>query len=329
MPVPTFPPHATAYYLQLQNRVHGRLTRHGAAHPQHIDQRKHRIMTSHLAEAGRTIIPRKNDRYGLLSPALVVLTFVAGLVDALSYLALGHVFVANVTGNIVFLGFAFAHAQGFVWWTSALTLVAFMVGALIGGRIIRRFGSNRAKHLLVSTCVQLAFVITALIGIWLLNRFSPEPTMGGMGGSITASSAVGAESAATNISSAQPSLNFPTASHIDLHIIMLIVLLAPAMGVQNSTARKLSVPDLPTTVLTMTLTGIVADTSAHGHEQSKLGRRVVVMLALALGALTGAVLQTHGYEDVILLVMIACLLLVIAMMVPHVHSDARWVAGER
>lgn len=67
-------------------------------------------MTSHLAEAGRTLIPRKDDRYGLLSPALVILTFVAGLVDALSYLALGHVFVANVTGNIVFLGFAFAHA---------------------------------------------------------------------------------------------------------------------------------------------------------------------------------------------------------------------------
>ena len=89
-------------------------------------------MTSHLAEAGRTLIPRKDDRYGLLSPALVILTFVAGLVDALSYLALGHVFVANVTGNIVFLGFAFAHAQGFVWWTSALTLATFMIGAFIG-----------------------------------------------------------------------------------------------------------------------------------------------------------------------------------------------------
>ena len=91
-------------------------------------------MTSHLAEAGRTLIPRKDDRYGLLSPALVILTFVAGLVDALSYLALGHVFVANVTGNIVFLGFAFAHAQGFVWWTSALTLATFMIGAFIGDR---------------------------------------------------------------------------------------------------------------------------------------------------------------------------------------------------
>lgn len=113
-------------------------------------------MTSHLAEAGRTLIPRKDDRYGLLSPALVILTFVAGLVDALSYLALGHVFVANVTGNIVFLGFAFAHAQGFVWWTSALTLATFMIGAFIGGRIIHFFGANRARHLLVSTSIQLA-----------------------------------------------------------------------------------------------------------------------------------------------------------------------------
>ncbi|KAA8815308.1 DUF1275 domain-containing protein [Bifidobacterium callitrichos] len=261
-------------------------------------------MTSHLAEAGRTLIPRKDDRYGLLSPALVILTFVAGLVDALSYLALGHVFVANVTGNIVFLGFSIAHAQGFVWWTSALTLVAFMVGALIGGRIIHYFGHHRARHLLVSTGVQALFVIAALVGIRLLNRFMPAAT-----------------------TSSGPSLNFPTANHIDLHIILMIVLLAPAMGIQNSTARKLSVPDLPTTVLTMTLTGVVADTSAHGHEQSKLGRRAVVMVALALGALTGALLQTHGHEDVILMVMIGCLLAVMAMMFPHLTSTAPWVTG--
>lgn len=146
-------------------------------------------MTSHLAEAGRTLIPRKDDRYGLLSPALVILTFVAGLVDALSYLALGHVFVANVTGNIVFLGFAFAHAQGFVWWTSALTLATFMIGAFIGGRIIHYFGANRARHLLVSTSIQLAFVAAALVGIYLLNQFAPEPSMGGTDASAIARTA--------------------------------------------------------------------------------------------------------------------------------------------
>ncbi|PWG60665.1 YoaK family protein [Bifidobacterium catulorum] len=275
-------------------------------------------MTSHLSEAVRTIVPRRDDDFGLLSPALVILTFVSGLVDALSYLSLGHVFVANVTGNIVFLGFSVAHAEGFVWWTSTLTLVAFVAGAVIGGRIIHRFEGNRAKHLLISTCVQAAFVVAALIGIYLLNRFAPEPAMGGAGTGATVAQVV---------RDTGPSLNFPTASHVDLHVITLIVLLAPAMGIQNSTARKLSVPDLPTTVLTMTLTGIVADTSAHGHERSKLGRRAVVLTALAIGALIGALLQTRGHEDVILMVMIACLLLVIALMAPHVHSDARWVTG--
>lgn len=275
-------------------------------------------MTSHLAEAGRTLVPRKEDRYGLLSPALVVLTFVAGLVDALSYLSLGHVFVANVTGNIVFLGFSIAHAQGFVWWTSALTLVSFMVGALIGGRIIRRFEENRAKHLLVSTCVQASFVLAALIGVYLLNQLITGPADDASGVSSIARLAQTTQASQAS----QPSLNFPTARHIDLHIILLIVLLAPAMGIQNSTARKLSVPDLPTTVLTMTLTGVVADASAHGHQQSKLGRRAVVMLALASGALTGALLQAHGHENIILMVMLGCLLAVIAMMIPHVHSDA-------
>ena len=61
---------------------------------------------------------------------------------------------------------------------------------------------------------------------------------------------------------------------------------------------------------------------------SKLGRRAIVMLALALGALTGATLQTRGHEDVILMVMIVCLIAVIVMMIPHVHSDARWVTGK-
>jgi hypothetical protein len=38
--------------------------------------------------------------------ALLTLTAVTGLVDAVSYLRLGRVFVANMTGNVVFLGFS-------------------------------------------------------------------------------------------------------------------------------------------------------------------------------------------------------------------------------
>ena len=71
-------------------------------------------------EVRETLIPGRNDRFGPLPPLLVGLTVVTGLVDAFSYLLLGHVFVANMTGNVVFLGFAVAGApaspSGLHWW---------------------------------------------------------------------------------------------------------------------------------------------------------------------------------------------------------------------
>ena len=50
---------------------------------------------------------------GRLPPMLLALTAVTGLVDAVSILALGRVLVANMTGNMVFVGFALAGAAGF------------------------------------------------------------------------------------------------------------------------------------------------------------------------------------------------------------------------
>jgi hypothetical protein len=68
---------------------------------------------SALVDAWRLIVPLRGDKHGPLSPLLLVLTIVTGLVDAFSYLSLGHVFVANSTGNVVFLAFALAGAHGF------------------------------------------------------------------------------------------------------------------------------------------------------------------------------------------------------------------------
>ena len=64
------------------------------------------------AEALGTIWPERASRDGPLPPLLLLLTVVTGLVDAASFLKLGHVFVANMTGNVVFLGFAIAGASG-------------------------------------------------------------------------------------------------------------------------------------------------------------------------------------------------------------------------
>ena len=63
----------------------------------------------------------------------------------------------------------------------------------------------------------------------------------------------------------------------------MIALLGIAMGVQNATARKLAVPDLTTTVLTMTLTGVAADAALAGGHGSRLGRRTLSVAAMLLG----------------------------------------------
>jgi uncharacterized membrane protein YoaK (UPF0700 family) len=67
----------------------------------------------------------------------------------------------------------------------------------------------------------------------------------------------------------------------------IIVALSVSMGLQNATARKLAVPDLTTTVLTLTMTGIFADSRIAGGSGSKAGRRVIAVVAMFIGALVG------------------------------------------
>src|SRR5258708_10123810 len=87
------------------------------------------MQAGHIAAAMRSTSPD-----GPLPALLLVLTAVTGLVDAVSYLKLGHVFVANMSGNVVFLGFAVADAEDFSIPASLLAIPAFMAGALVAGR---------------------------------------------------------------------------------------------------------------------------------------------------------------------------------------------------
>lgn len=88
-----------------------------------------------------------DERDGPLPALLLALTVLAGVVDATSILRLGHVFVATMTGNLVFIGLAAAGAKGFAVGTSALALCGFVVGVLIGGRACRGAGSHRGLAL--------------------------------------------------------------------------------------------------------------------------------------------------------------------------------------
>ncbi|RKR75876.1 YoaK family protein [Frondihabitans australicus] len=242
-------------------------------------------MKDHLIQAARTVVPRRDDPHGPLSGLLVLLTAVTGLVDAFSYLALGHVFVANMTGNVVFLAFSVGGSHHFVWWASLMALATFALGAVIGGRFIRRFGSHRGRHLLIATGTQ-----TVLVGIAFVVA-----TIGG---------------------------------RVDSPAVLttLVMLLGAGMGLQNSTARALGVPDLTTTVLTLTLTGVASGAASSGTHASRVGRRAVSVLSMFVGALFGAALVTTGHACFALLAAGCLLLLVTAFLLRH-RGDAAWTAA--
>jgi uncharacterized membrane protein YoaK (UPF0700 family) len=182
--------------------------------------------------------------HGPLPVLLVGLTVVTGLVDAFSYLSLGHVFVANMTGNVVFVGFGLAGAGGISLVASLVAVLAFALGAALGGRWSARQPPHRGRLLAVGAAAQTVLVVAA----------ATLALVAGLTGSTTR--------------------------------LLLIVLLATAMGGQNAVARRLAVPDLTTTVLTLTVTGLVADTTTT---KVRL-RRLVPVLAMLGGAFAGGVL---------------------------------------
>jgi len=99
-------------------------------------------LSTFFSEVRDTLLPSRDGKDGPLPPLLVAMTLVTGLVDAFSYLVLGHVFVANMTGNVLFIAFALAGAQGFSIASSLIALGAFAVGSLAGGILGSRLGAT-------------------------------------------------------------------------------------------------------------------------------------------------------------------------------------------
>lgn len=192
---------------------------------------------------------------------LLGLTVVSGLIDAVSYLGLGHVFTANMTGNVVVLGFAAAGAPGFSVPHTATSLGCFLLGAVAGGRVTRWLGGGSRR-----TWARLTLAAEAVL----------------VGGAAAAAFA---------------------APHATATRYAVIGLTAVAMGLRNATVRKLDVPGLTTTtVLTMTLTGLAADSRAGGGSGSCSPRRSAAVVAMAAGAWLGAWLVLHHGLGIPLLV---------------------------
>ena len=230
-------------------------------------------MTSQTAGIGTGAKPQ-----GPLPSLLLVLTVVTGVVDAVSILRLGRVFVANMTGNVVFSAFALVGAPGFSLSASLAALAGFLVGALGGGALTGRLGQDRGLLLRAGAAAELVLVAGAL--------------------ALTAA--------------------LPGAAARD----GIAALLALAMGIQNAVARRLAVPDLTTTVLTMTLTGIAAD--IRGRETFAIVRRLLAVGAMLAGAVAGALLVLNVGNVAALGLASALLAVVTAAAWAGSRAPARW-----
>jgi uncharacterized membrane protein YoaK (UPF0700 family) len=202
-------------------------------------------------------LPSANQAAEKIAPyVLLGMTSVTGLVDAVSFLSLGSVFTANMTGNILILAFATARVSELSVSRSLTALIAFVLGAILGGRITARANADsRIRFAAQAFLLEAAFLVAASFcaigyrGQLLEHLFQP---------------------------------------------FALIALMALAMGTRNAAVRKLAIPDLTTTVLTLTITGIAADSSIANGNNPRLARRVESVVALFLGAALGAVIIQYS-----------------------------------
>ena len=178
--------------------------------------------------------------------ALSLLTFSTGLIDAATVLG-SSVFAANMTGNLVFLGFSLGGFQDYSVPSSLSAIFGFLLGAFLAGRLIR--DKLTAKKAGASLGIQTVFILLGAALAWLTKAGEAD----GWGR------------------------------------WLMLMLLSAAMGLQNTLSiKKDTLDDMKTTVMTLTLAGMAADLGRGKTE--KVGVRLLSVLLLVVGAVTGALI---------------------------------------
>jgi uncharacterized membrane protein YoaK (UPF0700 family) len=200
--------------------------------------------------------PSSVDRPGKRRDVLLIgLTFASGVVDAVSYLGLGQIFTANMTGNVVFLALAVGERSLGPALHSGVALVIFSLGAIVAGLVLTRprpsgVWPRRVTWLLGGELACLG--VFALLWAWLAGE--PGPVL----------------------------------------VYLLIGLSSFGMGLQNAAARHLAVPGLTSTVVTGALTGFMVDLPALGISGTSQRRAGWAATALFGGAALGASLVVYA-----------------------------------
>jgi uncharacterized membrane protein YoaK (UPF0700 family) len=195
---------------------------------------------------------RRLDDHGVRDVLLVALTFSTGAIDAISFLVLGKVFSAFMTGNIVFLGFELGGAAGPSAWRTIASVGAFGVGAFLGSRIVAPTAGAGAVWPRRVTAALAAGAVAQVVflALWL---------------------AVGGHPASGSANA-------------------LIAVSALAMGIQTAAVFSLGLRAVFTTAATATWTALLGDVATWSQTRGERHRLAGILLALLAGAVAGAVL---------------------------------------
>src|SRR6266851_3576557 len=105
---------------------------------------------------------------------LTALTVSSGAVDAISFLALGKVFSAFMTGNIAFLGFRVAGAGGPGAVAVLASMTGFAAGVYVSTRIVKPPERSRVWPQPVTVALGLSLVAhAAFLAVWFGSNGQP------------------------------------------------------------------------------------------------------------------------------------------------------------
>ncbi|MFE6843657.1 YoaK family protein [Streptomyces sp. NPDC057686] len=191
-----------------------------------------------------------------LNVLMVVLTVVTGMIEAVSLLALGPVFTAMQTGNVLFLAFGTARQGNLPALAPAVSLAAFAVGAVCGARLEATSEARGRRWFVIGLAIEAGLMLVA----------------SGVGWGVA------------------PRYGQPTVRHM-----AVAALLATSMGMRNVTSMRVNVPGLPTTLITRSMTFLLAGSAlgrdgALGYGTAAWVPRAVAVTAMFTGGLAGALL---------------------------------------
>lgn len=223
--------------------------------------------THRVAPRARRLSPA-----GIRDLLLVGLTFSSGAIDAISFLALGKVFTAFMTGNVVFFGIGVAGAGGPDELRVLIALAAFAAGVFAATRIVSASKGSGLWPRRVSVALGLVMILQAVfLAVWTATSGRP-----GTGSSDT-----------------------------------LTAVMALAMGLQSGAVMALAVQGVFTTAATATVMFLMRDLAklpdASGEERARLAG---VLVALLAGAIAGGLLLVHARAYAPVLPLVATTLVV-------------------